>query len=352
MNIRRVLIIGGNTRHIACSAKKAGYSVYAIDRFGDVDLRRCVDGLLTFDRHLSDEELNKYVRKFDVDAIVLGSGFEMREISPGRILGNDPKIARMSSDKALLAKKLDQLDIPHPRVFTDEIEYPAIIKPRYGIGGRMCRVIYEGSPPPDFVAQEYLEGTFASVSVLSTGENAVALAVNEQLIGVPWLGTMQPFGYCGNITPLETKHSGKMRRIAETLVLELRLIGSNGVDFVITKDGPFVLEVNPRFQGSLDTVELSTGINLFDAHAKACSGELVRGTQATRFAVKMVVFARNEMRIRKNLDVDGIVNVPSVGKEINAEDPIAIALGTGATRKDAVYMAMKNALLIKRAGQV
>ncbi|MDI6888927.1 MAG: ATP-grasp domain-containing protein [Methanocellales archaeon] len=352
MDIRRVLIIGGNTRHIACSAKRAGYTVYAIDRFGDVDTERCVDGLLTFDHHLSDEELDEYVRKFDVDAIVLGSGFEMREISQGRILGNDPKIACKASDRALLVKKLDQLGIPHPRVFTDEIEYPAIIKPRYGMGGRMCRVIYEGLPPRDFVAQEYLQGTFASVSVLSTGENAVALAVNEQLVGVPWLGTMQPFRYCGNVTPLDTKHNGRMRRIAETLVLELGLIGSNGVDFVVTKDGPLALEVNPRFQGSLDTVELSTGVNLFDGHVKACSGELMKSVQSTCFAVKMVVFAKNKMTIRKNLDVNGIVNVPSIGKEINVEEPIATALGTGATRKDAVHMAMKNVLLIKRAGQV
>jgi len=315
-------------------------------------MRRCVDGLLTYDRHLSDEELDECVRKFDVDAVVLGSGFEMREIPQCRILGNDPKIAREASDKALLAKKLDQLGIPHPRVFTDEMEYPAIIKPRYGIGGRLCRVIYEGAPPPDFIAQEYLQGTFASVSVLSTGEDAIALAVNEQLIGVPWLGAIQPFMYCGNVTPLDTKHGGKMCRIAETLVLELGLIGSNGVDFVITKDGPVVLEVNPRFQGSLDAVELSTGINLFDAHVRACSGELIKTPQTTCFAVKMVVFAESKMIIRKNLDVNGIVNVPPVGEDINAEELVAIALGNGATRKDAMHMAMKNALLVKRAGQV
>jgi len=352
MEIQRVLIIGNNTRHIVGSAKRAGYSVYAIDRFSSMDTRRCVDGLLTFDHHLSDEELDDYVRKFDVDVVVLGSGFEMREISQGRILGNDPKTARKASDKALLAKKLDQLGIPHPRVFTDEIEYPAIIKPRYGMGGRMCKVIYEGAPPPDFIAQEYLQGTFASVSVLSTGKDAIALAVNEQLVGVPWLGAMQPFRYCGNITPLDTKYSNELCRVAETLILEFGLIGSNGVDFAITKDGPFVLEVNPRFQGSLDTVEPSTGINLFDAHVKACSGELVKRVKAARSAVKMVVFAESRMTIRKNLDVDGIVNVPPIGKEINTEELVAIAIGTGATRKEAVHMAMRNALLVKHAGQV
>jgi hypothetical protein len=312
-----------------------------------VDLRRCVDGLITFSQDLLDDDLKEYIRKFDADAIVLGSGFETREILQGRILGNDTKVARRASDKALLAKRLDQLDIPHPMVFTDEIEYPAIIKPRYGIGGRQCRVIYEGRPPQGFIAQEYLQGIHTSISVLSTGENAVALAVNEQLIGVPWLGATQPFRYCGNVTPFKSEHDDKMRRIAEELAVELGLIGSNGVDFIITKDGPVVLEVNPRFQGSLDTIELATGINLFDAHVKACSGELVKVPQAARFVAKMVVFAEDKTIIRKNLDINGVVNVPSIGEEIDVGEPIAVALGVGATRKDAMRAAMKRVQTIE-----
>lgn len=348
-DIRRILIIGNNTRHIACSAKRAGYTVHVIDRFGDVDIRRCVDGVIGFD-HLSDSELNEHIRIFEVDAVVLGSGFETRDVNLSEkiLLGNDPAVANRVSDKEWLAKELNKLGIPHPRIYTNgDIEYPAIIKPKQGSGGHLCRIIHEGSIPPDYIAQECLVGNFASVSVLSTREGVVSLAVNEQLIGVPWLGATSPFRYCGNITPFNNEHGDEMRQIAEEIILHLGLIGSNGVDFIITKDGPVVLEVNPRFQGSLDTVELATGINLFDAHVQAISGVLERNVKARCFAAKMVVFATDDMIVRTSLEIDGIVDIPRVGEKICVGGPIATALGTGIDRKSALYAAMKKALMIK-----
>lgn len=39
----KVLVIGVNTRHIACSANRAGYTVYTLGRFKDVDLKVCSD---------------------------------------------------------------------------------------------------------------------------------------------------------------------------------------------------------------------------------------------------------------------------------------------------------------------
>ncbi|MCD5409480.1 MAG: ATP-grasp domain-containing protein [Methanocellales archaeon] len=351
-DIRRILIIGNSTRHIACSAKRAGYTVHVIDRFGNVDLRRCVDGVTVLDSHcdISDSKLNEYLKTFDVDAVVLGTGFETRNVNLSEkiLLGNDPAVANRVSDKEWLAKALNKLGIPHPRIYTNgNIEYPAIIKPKQGRGGRLCQIIHEGDAPPDYIAQECLMGNFASVSVLSTEDDAMSLAVNEQLIGVPWLGAMCPFRYCGNITPFNNEHDDEMRQIAEEIILHLGLIGSNGVDFIITKDGPIVLEVNPRFQGSLDTVELATGINLFDAHVRAISGVLKRNVKARCFAAKTVVFAADDMTVRASLDIDGIVDVPHIGSKICAGDPIATALGTGIDRKSALHAVMKKALMIK-----
>ncbi|ATZ60848.2 MAG: ATP-grasp domain-containing protein [Methanosarcinales archaeon Met12] len=351
-DIRRILIIGNNTRHIACSAKRAGYTVYVIDHFGDVDVRRCVDGVIVLDSHcdISDSKLNEHIKASDVDAVVLGAGFETRRVNLSEkiLLGNDPVVANRVSDKEWLAKELNKLGIPHPRIYANgNIEYPAIIKPKQGMGGRLCRIIHEGDVPPDYIAQECLVGNFASVSVLSTEDDAISLAVNEQLIGVPWLGTAFPFRYCGNITPFNDEHGDEMRQIAEGIILHLRLIGSNGVDFIITKDGPVVLEVNPRFQGSLDTVELATGVNLFDAHVQAISGVLKRNVKAQCFATKMVVFATDDMIVRTSLDIDGIADIPHIGSKICARAPIATALGTGIDRKSALHAAMKKALMIR-----
>jgi predicted ATP-grasp superfamily ATP-dependent carboligase len=136
---------------------------------------------------------------------------------------------------------------------------------------------------PDFLFQEYINGTHASVSLISTEHEAISVSVNEQLIGLDSVYAPGPFAYCGNISPFVTKSSERMRirtqmsEIAEFLTTELGLVGSNGIDFVVTDDVPFVIEVNPRFQGSLDTVELSvkqgepiaTGIGIGDSREEA-----------------------------------------------------------------------------------
>ena len=40
----------------------------------------------------------------------------------------------------------------------------------------------------------------------------------------------------------------EMAGMAKSMVIGLGLLGSNGVDFMLTKEGPVVVEVNPRFR--------------------------------------------------------------------------------------------------------
>lgn len=84
------------------------------------------------------------------------------------------------------------------------------------------------------VIQEFLEGTPSSVSLLSTKNEALSVAVNEQLIGITWLSRL-PFAYCGNITPFRTDQAEEMEALAEELMLDFKLLGSNGVDFLTSK---------------------------------------------------------------------------------------------------------------------
>ena len=146
------------------------------------------------------------------------------------------------------------------------------------------------------VIQEFLEGIPSSVSLLSTKNEALPVAVNEQLIGIPWLSRL-PFAYCGNITPFRTDQAEEMEALAEELVLEFKLLGSNGVDFLVSEKGPVVLEINPRFQGSLDTVEKAMNINLFEAHAGCFRGELPEKPEAKCFAARGMIYSDRELFI-------------------------------------------------------
>lgn len=63
-------------------------------------------------------------------------------------------------------------------------------------------------------------------------------------------------------------------------------MGSNGVDMVMTHDKIYVIEVNPRLQGTFECAEL-LGINVLDAHIKACKeGILIDRMNINEIAIK------------------------------------------------------------------
>ena len=94
---------------------------------------------------------------------------------------------------------------------------------------------------------------------------------------MPWAGA-KGFRYSGNITPLAPPQCA-IGQMAEEIIAKLGLVGSNGVDFLLTEKGPVVVEVNSRFQGSLDTVEMASGDNVFQAHLQSFAGRLPRAAQ-------------------------------------------------------------------------
>lgn len=374
MDNRKILVLGYNTRHMVCSAHRSGYKIYSLDHFGDIDLLRCAEKALTFNS--LEANLLEYIEKFEnIAGIVLGPGME--NLDPGlfediRVFNNSHEVISKVSDKMWLAKKLRSLGIPHPLTLpldtSKYLKFPLILKPIRGSGGMQNRLIRDEGEllklreyldKGRFILQEYVSGIPASTSVISTRDKARAIAVNEQLIGLPWL-TQLPFAYCGNITPLETVWGREMRRIAEFLAGKLNLVGSNGVDFILTEDGPVVLEVNPRFQGSIDTIELSSGMRIFDAHIRAFQGELPEVKEPKCYAGKAILFSTNPLTISKGaseaflgyLEKEVVADVPSQGRLIQPDEPIITILCKGDSREETLESIMYTASLIREATQV
>lgn len=361
----KVLVIANSARSIVCSAKKAGYTVFAIDRFGDVDTRKCADKFLLLGGG-EESKIHKLAATFgEVDAVVLGPGFEHLKFK--NIFNNPRDVMEKVNDKSGLPRELESLGIPHPG--TESIEkahslgFPLMIKPKSGSGGIRNIVLRneeelaffkERNDACEFIAQEFVEGIPCSASVISTGDDAVVVSLNEQLIGVPWL-TRLPFAYCGNITPFHSKFSSEMIDYAKQLALEFGLIGSNGIDFILTGKSVHVIEVNPRFQGSLDTVEQSTGINIFDAHIKSFAGELPQVREPVCFAAKTILYADKKAVVNKKLsealvkymNTGQAADVPQAGLVVNPDEPVATMLSTAKTRGLALEKVKKSSSYIK-----
>jgi hypothetical protein len=294
------------------------------------------------------------IEGIEYDSAILAGGFETLEIP--KTLGNDPKVANLVSNKKMLRDKLENLGYRVPKHFglDDDITYPVMIKPQSGAGGfrnalvndstKLNEVVdsFHENDWHEFVIEEYIRGLDASSSVLSTGNQATTLTVNEQLLGLRYLGPMKRFSFCGSITPLKSAYTQEIEAVSESIAIDFGLIGSNGIDFVIGQDGPVVIEINPRFQGTLDTVEGALGINVFDAHVKACRGELIPKPESSRFAVRIIYFADRDFEITKRLCQPFYMDVPCKGTHIQRGKPVISAIGYGKSRNAAFNVAVRR----------
>ena len=213
----------------------------------------------------------------------------------------------------------------------------------------------------NYILQEYVEGENISSSVLSTKKEAQNL-INTRLITANDLGN-DNYSYVGNIVPLDensfnalnsknkttttkskkyskeeiTELNKEMKEVSEDLIKEFKLIGSNGVDFKIDtqKEDLKIIEVNPRLQGTYQLCENSLGINMLDAHIKACEGELIEMHKPKQYSIKKIVYAPKDVIIR-DLKINNLYDIPHNGEIIEKDNPIATIICSNKDLKTAI----------------
>ena len=364
--MENVLVIGANTRPITCSLKNVGYNVYSVDYFGCQDLKNCVSdfrSLLTqkpfhscgfFSQNFNSELLLEKAKGFFelADSILYSSGVSPLKIPNKKLIGNkhlNNVENKFKLYKHFLNKFEDVLKLPETYLVNDLQDAKEIadaseaekflIKPVKGSGGIGIQNLDMVDPIADIqgsILQEIIEGSDVSASVLSTGDEASTILTTQQLIGNNWLGQKQSYAYCGNIAPHMEEASKSsiytniksFKEVAEEIILDLNLIGSNGVDMKIKNGDIYLIEVNPRFQGTFEVSEAVLGINLAEAHIRACDGELINIPEPSEFAVKMIVFAKNRSEVG-NLSMDNVNDIPTENVIIEEGEPVSTVLTTG-----------------------
>lgn len=112
------------------------------------------------------------------------------------------------------------------------------------------------------------------------------------------------------------------------------LKGSVGVDLILA-DKPYILEINPRFQGSLDSVEWSCNVNVFKMHVRAFEGKLPEKCRYERFAARAVLFAPYSIRIKSDLSGNPFfADIPVKGSVYRKGDPLASILASGSSAEE------------------
>jgi carbamoyl-phosphate synthase large subunit len=276
------------------------------------------------------------------------------------ILGTSAENVDAAEDRELFDKILEECSIPRPSgdtVYTAEeakavanrLGYPVLVRPSYVLGGQGMQIAINDEDVEQFIgiinriAQEhpilvdkYLVGKEIEVDAVCDGEDILIPGIMEHIerAGIH-------SGDSISVYPAQSI-SPKIKRVIEEytrrLARSLHVIGLINIQFIVSNDEVYVIEVNPRSSRTVPYISKVTGIPIVPLATKVILGKKIRelgytpGLQpeADYFAIKMPVFSFEKIR---GADV-------SLGPEMKSTGE---CLGIAATFDEALYKAFLGA---------
>lgn len=386
---KKIGVIGFNARPIALSLKHSEAHAFVSDYWGDADLRESSSDCIAIlspapgirQRQPLDVPVHQALvenfliltKNIEIDFVVIGSGFDddpdaLKPIEEmGLLMGNSISGMKRAREHSRLDRIAKRLDFHRPKEYVTSIDdvydrigkigYPFLLRPLRSGGGSGIRLIRnplnvqtfiekQQAEEQKFRIQEYVPGFDTSASVLSSESNAQCISVQGQLIGMPTAGKNCGFSYCGNYYPtfIPKGVSDRIADISEEICRELNLLGSNGLDFIVDmSDRIWLMEINPRIQGTLEMLERAGFDSITEMHVRAIHGELVGKLPTLRPVVKMIVYARRDGAVPDLSTFPNVVDRTPKDVIVHRGDPICTVIETGTSLKESYNAASKTA---------
>jgi predicted ATP-grasp superfamily ATP-dependent carboligase len=200
------------------------------------------------------------------DDMILADAIKIAENSGVQIAGPNSESASFSSDKASCISLFENLNFKTPQSITGSLlticnnatnhPFPSILKETISSGATSLiylqsyddlSLLLEQSDlnASQYILQEYVDGTDASVSLIITENEIRVLTLNKQYIHKGLY--KNPAKYLGGECPLDHP-ADEAAKIAATQIAESipGLKGNIGIDFILQGNIAMPIEVNPR----------------------------------------------------------------------------------------------------------
>ncbi|MTH52665.1 carbamoyl-phosphate synthase large subunit [Bacillus mangrovi] len=212
-----------------------------------------------------------------------------------KILGTSLEDLDRAENRDKFEKTLQELGIPQPlgrtafsakeaALIAGDIGYPVLVRPSYVLGGRAMEIVYREeellhymenavkvNPAHPVLIDKYLTGKEIEVDAICDGETVVIPGIMEHIerAGVH-------SGDSIAVYPPQTLTEDCKQKITEytiALAKGLNISGLLNIQFVISDQRVYVLEVNPRSSRTVPFLSKITGIPMANLAAKAVLGK-------------------------------------------------------------------------------
>ncbi|MBF0780704.1 MULTISPECIES: carbamoyl-phosphate synthase large subunit [unclassified Granulicatella] len=263
---------------------------------------------------------------------------------------------------------LQRLNIPQPLGKTahdvdtalqnaKEIGYPVLVRPSYVLGGRAMEIVYnedelrvymqeavKASPEHPILTDRYLVGKEIEVDAICDGKTVVIPGIMEHIerAGVH-------SGDSIAVYPPQTLTENQIHTLIDytiRLAKGLNIVGLINIQYVISQDDVFVLEVNPRASRTVPFLSKITNVPMANLAMKAVLGQFLTDLGYTDGLVpfKQGVFVKAPVfSFQKLKDVD-----TTLGPEMKSTGEV---MGKDLTLEKALYKGLNAAgMTIKNQG--
>jgi carbamoyl-phosphate synthase large subunit len=211
-----------------------------------------------------------------------------------RILGTDLASIDAAEDRKKFEKLLRDLDIAQPPGGTvtsvdqavgtaAQFGYPVLVRPSYVLGGRAMEIVYSDTellnymeyavkinPEHPVLIDRYMLGKEVEVDAICDQETVLIPGIMEHVerAGVHSGDSIAVY------PPQSLKESIKQQVVEITVKIAraLKVVGLVNIQFVIYKDQPYVIEVNPRSSRTVPFLSKVTNIPMANLATQAIMG--------------------------------------------------------------------------------
>jgi carbamoyl-phosphate synthase large subunit len=279
------------------------------------------------------------------------------------IFGTSAEDVDAAEDRELFDGILEECCIPRPAgqtVFTieealkaaNELGYPVLVRPSYVLGGQGMQIAINDDDVREFMAiinrtvqehpvlvDKYLIGKEIEVDAVCDGEDILIPGIMEHIerAGIHSGDSISVYP----AQSLSTKIKKVIEEYTRRLARSLHVRGLINIQFIVSNDEVYVIEVNPRSSRTVPYISKVTGIPIVKLATKVIIGNTIKSLgytpglqpEADYFAIKMPVFSFEKIR---GAEI-------SLGPEMKSTGEV---LGIAKTFNEALYKAFIGAGII------